>query len=68
MGGCVIDALAFIMPPVGVNFYVVSTVARTVTLEVIFKGVIPLLIELVADAVLMIPLPRIAWYLPGLMK
>lgn len=102
VGGCFIDALAFIMltvpifypviasmgydplwfgvvivlvtqigvitPPVGVNVYVVSGVARTVPLEVIFKGVIPLLIALVVCVLLMIPFPQIALFLPGLMK
>jgi len=101
IGGCFIDALAFIMltvpifypvivsmgydpiwfgviivlvtqigvitPPVGVNVYVVSGVARTVPLEVIFKGVIPLLIALVVGVLIMIPFPRIALFLPQLM-
>jgi C4-dicarboxylate transporter DctM subunit len=102
MGGCFIDALAFIMltvpifypvivsmgydpmwfgvvivlvtqigvitPPVGVNVYVVSGVARTVPLEVIFKGVIPLLIALVIGVMIMLPFPQIALFLPGLMQ
>jgi C4-dicarboxylate transporter DctM subunit len=102
VGGCFIDALAFIMltvpifypvivsmgydpmwfgviivlvtqigvitPPVGVNVYVVSGVARTVPLEVIFKGVIPLLVALIIGVALMIPFPQIALFLPGLMK
>lgn len=102
IGGCFIDALAFIMltvpifypviqslgfnpiwfgvvivlvtqigvitPPVGVNVYVVSGVARDVPLEVIFKGVIPLLIALLVGTALMIPFPQIALWLPALMK
>ena len=56
-----------ITPPVGVNVYVVSGVARTVPLEVIFKGVIPLLIALVVGVLIMIPFPRIALLLPQLM-
>ena len=102
VGGCFIDALAFIMltvpifypvivsmgydpmwfgvvivlvtqigvitPPVGVNVYVVSGVARTVPLQVIFKGVIPLFIALVVGVLVMIPFPQIALFLPGLMK
>lgn len=101
IGGCFIDALAFIMltvpiffpvivsmgydpiwfgviivlvtqigvitPPVGVNVYVVSGVARTVPLEVIFKGVIPLLVALVIGVLIMIPFPQIALFLPHLM-
>ena len=102
IGGCFIDALAFIMltvpifypvvvsmgydpmwfgvvivlvtqigvitPPVGVNVYVVSGVARNVPLQVIFKGVVPLLIALIIGVMIMIPFPQIALFLPGLMK
>ena len=102
IGGCFIDALAFIMltvpifypvivsmgydpmwfgviivlvtqigvitPPVGVNVYVVSGVARNVPLEVIFKGVVPLLMALIIGVLLMIPFPQIALFLPALMQ
>ena len=46
----------------------VSGVARTVPLEVIFKGVIPLLIALVVGVALMIPFPQIALFLPSLIR
>ncbi|PID40249.1 MAG: C4-dicarboxylate ABC transporter permease [Proteobacteria bacterium] len=102
IGGCFIDALAFIMltvpifypviismgydsmwfgviivlvtqigvitPPVGVNVYVVSGVARDVPLEIIFKGVVPLLIALIIGVLLLLPFPQIALFLPGLMS
>jgi len=60
--------IGVITPPVGINVYVVSGVARDVPLQVIFKGVIPLLIALIVAAVLLIPFPQIALFLPGLMK
>ncbi len=63
-----VTQIGVITPPVGVNVYVVSGVARTVPLEVIFKGVIPLLIALVLGVLVMIPFPQIALFLPGLMK
>ena len=63
-----VTQIGVITPPVGVNVYVVSGVARTVPLEVIFKGVIPLLMALVVGVLLMIPFPQIALFLPGLMK
>ena len=51
----------------GVNVYVVSGVARTVPLEVIFKGVVPLLIALIVGVLVMIPFPQIALFLPAMM-
>ncbi|MDD2388361.1 MAG: TRAP transporter large permease [Desulfobacterales bacterium] len=61
-----ITQIGVITPPIGINVYVVSGVARDVPLQVIFKGVIPLLIALIIATVLLIPFPQIALFLPGL--
>ena len=63
-----VTQIGVITPPVGVNVYVVSGVARDIPLQVIFRGVIPLLIALVAGTLLMLPFPQIALFLPGLMR
>ena len=63
-----VTQIGVITPPVGINVYVVSGVARDVPLHVIFKGVIPLLIALIIGTLLLIPFPQIALFLPGLMK
>ena len=63
-----VTQIGVITPPVGVNVYVVSGVARDIPLQVIFKGVLPLLIALVAGTLLMLPFPQIALFLPGLMR
>ncbi|RZB30362.1 MAG: hypothetical protein SRB1_02642 [Desulfobacteraceae bacterium Eth-SRB1] len=63
-----VTQIGVITPPVGVNVYVVSGVARDVPLHVIFKGVIPFLIALIVGTLLLIPFPQIATFLPGLMK
>jgi C4-dicarboxylate transporter DctM subunit len=63
-----ITQIGVITPPVGINVYIVSGVARDVPLEVIFKGVVPLLIALIVGTFLLIPFPQIALFLPGLMK
>lgn len=62
-----VTQIGVITPPVGVNVYVVSGVARDVPLNVIFKGVIPLLIALIIGTLLLIPFQQIALFLPGLM-
>jgi C4-dicarboxylate transporter DctM subunit len=63
-----ITQIGVITPPVGINVYVVSGVARDVPLQVIFRGVIPLLIALIIGTFLLIPFPQIALFLPGLMR
>lgn len=63
-----ITQIGVITPPVGINVYIVSGVARDVPLEIIFKGVMPLLIALIIGTFLLIPFPQIALFLPGLMK
>jgi C4-dicarboxylate transporter, DctM subunit len=62
-----VTQIGVITPPVGVNVYVVSGVARDVPLSVIFRGVVPLLIALIIATLLLIPVPQIALYLPGLL-
>jgi len=57
-----------ITPPVGVNVYVVSGVAKDVPLEVIFKGIVSLLLALIAAVILMVIFPQIALFLPSFMR
>ena len=63
-----VTQIGVITPPVGINVYVVNSVARDVPLQTIFRGVIPLLIALLVATIIMIPFPQIATFLPGLMK
>ena len=62
-----VTQIGVITPPVGVNVYVVSGVARDIPLHVIFKGVVPLLLALIVATLLMVPFPEIALYLPNMM-
>lgn len=62
-----VTQIGVITPPVGINVYVVSGVARDVPLSVIFKGVVPFLIALIIATLLLIPFPQIALFLPGLL-
>jgi len=60
--------MGVITPPVGINVYVVHGVAKDVPLDVIFKGVLPMLLALLVCNALLIIFPQIALYLPGLMR
>jgi len=62
-----VTQIGVITPPVGINVYVVSGVARDVPLDVIFKGVLPFLAALIIGTLLLIPFPQIALFLPNLM-
>jgi len=63
-----VTQIGVITPPVGVNVYVVSGIAKDVPLHVIFRGIVPLLLALLVGTALLIPFPQIALFLPGLMK
>jgi len=60
-----VTQIGVITPPVGVNVYVVSGVARDVPLNVIFKGVIPMLIAMIIATFLIVVFPQIALWLPS---
>jgi TRAP-type C4-dicarboxylate transport system permease large subunit len=59
--------MGVITPPVGINVYVVYGVAKTIPLETIFKGVVPILAALIICNLLLLLFPQIATFLPGLM-
>ena len=63
-----ITEMGVITPPVGVNVYVVSGVAKDVPLEVIFKGILPLLGALIVCNIILLIFPQIALFLPSLMR
>ena len=63
-----ISEMGVITPPVGVNVYVVFGVAKDVPLEVIFKGVLPMVLALLICNIILLFFPQIALYLPSLMR
>ncbi|MBW1797438.1 MAG: TRAP transporter large permease [Deltaproteobacteria bacterium] len=63
-----ITEMGVITPPVGVNVYVVYGVAKDVPLEVIFKGVLPMVLALLICNIILLFFPQIALFLPGLMR
>jgi C4-dicarboxylate transporter DctM subunit len=56
--------MGVITPPVGINVYVVSGIAKDVPLTVVFKGVMPFLIALVVGTAILIAFPAIVTFLP----
>ena len=63
-----VTEMGVITPPVGVNVYVIKGIAEDVPLETIFKGTFPFLGALIVVVGILIALPQIALFLPGLIK
>ena len=63
----VVMEMALITPPVGMNVFAISGVAREIPLYTIFRGVLPFLAAMVFCVALMMIFPQIATFLPGLM-
>lgn len=61
-----VTEMGVITPPVGINVFVIKGVAKDVRIETIFKGVLPFLIAIIVAAVLMVLIPQIITFLPGL--
>ena len=59
--------LGMITPPVGLNLFVVSGIAKEKLGEVV-KGVIPFIVIMIAFLVLVILFPQISLWLPEFMK
>lgn len=66
-----VTEMGVITPPVGINVYVVYGVAQNVvediTLEAIFKGIVPFLAAVVVGIIILMIFPQIVTFLPNLM-
>jgi C4-dicarboxylate transporter, DctM subunit len=60
--------MAMITPPIGMNVYIISGVAPDVPLSTIFKGIIPFLIADICEVALLLFIPQVVLYLPGIMQ
>lgn len=60
--------IALITPPVGLNCYVVATVARDIPVEDVFKGATPFLLADLVVVALLIAFPQIVLIVPELMS
>lgn len=63
-----VTGMGVLTPPVGINVYVVASIARDVPLKTIFTGTAYLLAAQVLLAVLLILFPQLALFLPSLMR
>jgi len=59
--------MGLISPPVGINVFIVKSVARDVPLSEIFWGVIPFWCAMLVTLGLLVALPQLSLWLPGMM-
>lgn len=63
-----VSEIGLITPPIGMNVFVVKSVLPDVKLGAIFRGVLPYIGALVLALALVMAVPSIATFLPGLMR
>ena len=59
-----VTSLALVTPPVGMNCYVMSSVAKDTPLSTIFRGTLPFILTLFLFTVFIIAVPSISTWLP----
>jgi len=60
--------MSLITPPVGVNVFVLSGVARDVPMNTIFRGVVPFWFAMLICIIMLIIFPEVVTYLPNTMN
>ncbi|MCW0233183.1 MAG: TRAP transporter large permease [Ferrovibrio sp.] len=63
-----VTTLGMVMPPVGINVFVINSIARDISLWQIYKGVMPFILVDLLRLALLVLFPAIALYLPGHMN
>jgi C4-dicarboxylate transporter DctM subunit len=59
--------LGMIMPPIGMNVFVINSIARDVPLQTIYKGVMPFIVVDLIRLVLLVAFPWLSLFLPSRM-
>lgn len=62
----VLSEMAFLTPPVGMNLYIIHSIAPQYSIMTIARACLPFLIPMMAVVVLLIALPQIPMWLPGI--
>jgi C4-dicarboxylate transporter DctM subunit len=60
--------IGLITPPVGLNVFVIKGITKEIPMYTIFRGIIPFIIADICHVILLVIVPQVATFLPGLMK
>jgi C4-dicarboxylate transporter, DctM subunit len=66
--GTVMAEIGLMTPPIGLNCFVVSGVLPKYRVETVFRGILPFIPVDIAIVILLVIFPKIALFLPNLMK
>lgn len=61
-----VTEMGVISLPEGINVFVIKGIAKDVPLQTVFRGVMPYLYAMIAAAIILLFVPRIATWLPNL--
>lgn len=64
----VMTEMALITPPIGVNVFVISGMAKDVPMYTIFRGIIPFLMAMIVCIAILVVFPQISLLLPSIMR
>lgn len=64
----IIINMGMITPPIGMNVFVIKGVAKDIPLETIFRGIVPFILGMILCLIILTIFPKIALFLPSLMK
>ena len=59
--------MGLISPPVGINVFIVKSVAPNVSLSDIFRGVVPFWLAMLVTLIILIVFPQLSLFLPDTM-
>ena len=62
----ILSEMAFLTPPVGMNLYIIHSIAPQYPVMTVARACLPFLIPMMAAIVLLIALPQIPMWLPGI--
>ncbi|MDP6448573.1 MAG: TRAP transporter large permease subunit [Dehalococcoidales bacterium] len=60
--------MGLITPPYGLNVFIIAGVVKDVPIGTIFRGIVPFLIADIFHVALLIAVPQLSLFLPGIMK
>jgi C4-dicarboxylate transporter DctM subunit len=63
-----IVTLGMVMPPIGINVFVINSIARDVKIETIYRGVMPFIATDIVRLAILVAFPWLSLFLPGQME
>lgn len=63
-----VTEIGLITPPVGINVFIIKGVAKDVPMGTIFKGILPFFVADICHVILLVTVPQLSLFLPGLLR